>query len=387
MDQQPAQPDSALATHAGLHAGQALPPTSRVPGKSLLATVATAGRTADGIAKTTAHSRLVQQLPYAILVLRPKQWVKNGLVLLALIFAGRLTDPTAMTRTVIAFFVFSFAASTVYIFNDIGDRERDRLHPKKRERPIASGRLSIPLACGTAAVCVIAVAGLTALLVSMALWGHVAGAFGLSTMPYRHDPALLWGGSPLLFVGVILGYIVINVAYSVHLKHVVLWDVFIVAAGFVLRAFAGALVIPVPVSTWFYLCTLFLALFLALGKRRAELVQLEGAASAHRVALQGYSLALLDQLMGVVVSCTILTYSLYTFEATTANHALVVTIPFVIFGIFRYLYLVYVKSDGGQPDEVLLRDKQILGAVLLCVLVTVAALYGLPVLRAHPLAP
>lgn len=334
-----------------------------------------------------ARPNIFKQLPYAVLALRPKQWSKNGLVLLALIFAERLTDPTAVVRTLLAFLAFSFAASTIYIVNDIGDRKRDRVHPKKRKRPIASGKLSVPLALCTAVLSMALVVGLSLVLTIGALWSPMAQALGLDAQPYAGDPAARWGGSGFLFAMVIAGYLLMNVAYTIRLKHLVLWDVFIVAAGFVLRAFAGALAIPVPISPWFYLCTLFLALFLALGKRRAEIVQAAENATQQRKVLQEYSLGLLDQLMGVVVTCTILTYSLYTFESGTASHALIVTIPFVIFGVFRYLYLIYVKADGERPDELLFKDKQILGAVLLCVLVTVIVLYGFPLARAHQLLP
>ena len=308
------------------------------------------------------------QFPAAVRAMRPKQWTKNGLVLLALVFARKLTDVPSVERAVLAFFAFSLAASTVYIINDIADREKDRLHPKKRRRPIASGQLSLPFAGVTALLCA---AGATALT-------YVLAVRDLSGLP---DPFLKWGGSPLLFSATLGGYVVMNLAYSTWLKHQVLWDVFIIAAGFVLRALAGAFAIPVPISPWFYLCTTFLALFLALGKRRAELVQLSAGAASHRRNLREYTLQLLDQLMAVVVTCTLMSYSLYTFQGVDASHALMLTIPFVVFGLFRYMYLIYVKGDGDQPDELLYRDKQILGAVVLCVLVIAGVLYGLPLLQ------
>lgn len=329
------------------------------------------------------RANLLLQVPYALAALRPKQWTKNGLVLLALVFAERLTDGTAVVRTGIAFFAFSLAASSIYIINDLGDRERDRAHPKKRNRPIASGKLSVPFAIGVAVLCVLAAVSLSILLTDVTLWNVFAQVLHLRPNPYTNDPAAQWGGSAALFVVVIAGYLLVNVAYTYYLKHAVLWDVFVVASGFVLRAFAGALAIPVPISPWFYFCTLFLALFLALGKRRAELVQLHDAAATHRKILQEYTQPLLDQLMGVVVSCTILTYSLYTFETDTVSHALIMTVPFVIFGVFRYLYLVYVKADGDRPDEILWRDKQIFGAVVLCIIVTLATLYGPALLHGH----
>jgi 4-hydroxybenzoate polyprenyltransferase len=300
--------------------------------------------------------------------MRPRQWTKNGLVVLALIFSQRLTDLAAIGRVALAFWAFCFAASAVYIVNDIADRERDRLHPEKRLRPIAAGRLSVRAAAVTAALCLVASAMLTYWLVAHALSG-------------QPDPFLRWGGSPLLFTATLGAYLGVNVAYSLWLRHQVLWDVFIIAAGFVFRALAGALAIPVPVSPWFYLCTTFLALLLALGKRRAELLLLSDGAADHRGNLRHYTLQLLDQLLAVVVTCTLITYSLYTFQGEGATHGLMVTVPFVIFGVFRYLYLVYVKDAGQRPDELLWRDKQILGAVALCVVVILALLYVTPLLR------
>ena len=312
----------------------------------------------------------LRQLAAAVAAMRPKQWTKNGLVLLALVFSRRLTDPGALWRALVAFAAFSLAASAVYILNDLADREKDRQHPRKRLRPIASGRLSMGAAAATAVLCLIGAAALTGALVTR-------GMAGLAPA----DPFAAWGGAPLLFAATLAGYVVINVAYSRWLKHQVLWDVFIVAAGFVLRALAGAFAVLVPISPWFYLATTFLALFLALGKRRAELLQLGEDAANHRAILRDYTLQLLDQLLAVVVTCTLITYSLYTFQGEGASHALMITIPFVLFGVFRYLYLIYVRGDGGQPDEVLWRDRQVLGAVVLCVLVVLALLYGVPLLR------
>lgn len=318
--------------------------------------------------KSARRPSLLRQLPYTVVAMRPKQWTKNALVLLALIFARKLTDLGAIERAGAAFFAFSLAASVVYLINDIADRDQDRLHPKKSRRPIASGRLSVPLAIVTAAVCIGGAGILTG-------WLVLVGMRGVA------DPFARWGGGPALFVGTIVAYLVLNVLYSSWLKHQVLWDVFVVAAGFVLRAMAGAFAVLVPISPWFYLATTFLALFLALGKRRAELVQLGDDAGRHRAILRDYTTPLLDQLLGVVVTCTLITYSLYTFQGDNGTHTLMLTIPFVLFGVFRYLYLIYVRQEGGQPDEVLWRDRQILGAVVLCVLTVLALLYGLPMVR------
>ena len=313
---------------------------------------------------------IIRQLPYALRGMRPLQWSKNGLVLLAIVFARRLTDLPVLGRGFLAFAAFCLAASAVYLVNDILDRDRDRLHPEKRLRPIAAGKLSVPVAAGTAAVCAL---GAIALTIALAAWALRGVA----------DPFVAWGGSPALFALTLAGYFALNLAYSLWLKHQVLWDVFIVAIGFVLRAVAGAFAAPVPISPWFYLCTMFLALVLALGKRRAELIQLDADAGGHRANLREYSVVLLDQLMGVAVTSTLITYSLYTFQSETASHALMVTIPFVIFGVFRYLYLVYVRADGGRPDQMLWRDRQILASVLLCVLVVLIVLYVAPVIQHH----
>jgi 4-hydroxybenzoate polyprenyltransferase len=331
---------------------------------------AKSNRAAHRLVQTAPRLRnsLVGTLRAAVVAMRPTQWSKNGLVLLALVFAHQLTDLAAVGRVLLAFMAFSLAASAIYIINDIADHESDRIHPKKSLRPIASGQLSIPAAWITATACILGASGFTYWLVANAL-------------PVVKDPFLIWGGAPKLFVATIAGYFVLNLGYSFWLKHQVLWDIFIIAAGFVLRALAGAIAIPVPISPWFYLCTTFLALFLALGKRRAELVLLSEEAANHRKNLREYSVQLLDQLMSVVVTCTLITYSLYTFQGVNGNPALMVTIPFVVFGVFRYLYLIYVKNEGSHPDELLFRDKQILGAVVLCVLVILLILYGAPLLR------
>lgn len=310
----------------------------------------------------------VSSRPLALLrVLRPAQWTKNGLVALALIFAGKLSNPGAVARVALAFVAFALAASAVYVINDIADRERDRQHPRKRFRPIAAGQISLVEAWALAAVC---------------LTGAAAVAFALvQQIPVGQDPFADWGGSRLLFAGALGSYVALNLLYSHGLKHVVLLDVFLIAAGFVLRGLAGAFVLPAPISPWFYLCITFGALFLALGKRRAELVLLSDGAALHRRNLQQYSLALVDQLLVIVVTCTLISYSLYTFQGEYASHALMLTIPLVLFGVFRYLYLIYVKAAGERPDELLWRDRQILATVVLWGLVVFFLVYVLPELR------
>lgn len=319
--------------------------------------------------RVVASPSLRAQAPYALLAMRPRQWVKNGLVLLAIVFAGRLSSRLAVAHTAIAFFAFCLAASTIYLVNDIADRERDRQHPSKQSRPLASGRLTVRGAVLTAGCCAVAAGALT-------LWL----ALQLARQPA--DAFARWGGSAALFAATIVGYVILNLLYSAWLKHLVLWDVFCIAFGFVLRALAGAFAIPVPISPWFYLCTTFLALFLALGKRRAELVGRSDLATLSRANLEHYTLLLLDQLIAIVVTCTLITYSLYTFQGLGSNHSLMLTIPLVLFGVARYLYLIYVRHDGERPDEVLYRDPQILAVVGLWVTLVLALVYLLP--APHP---
>jgi 4-hydroxybenzoate polyprenyltransferase len=186
------------------------------------------------------------------------------------------------------------------------------------------------------------------------------------------------GGANVLFALTVVTYILLMVLYSVWLKHIVLLDVFIIASGFFLRILAGAVVIPVMISPWLYLVTILLSLFLALSKRRHELVLLQGDASNHRQILKEYSLPLLDQLITVVIAATIMAYSLYTFQGPTGNHHLMITIPLVLYGMFRYLYLMHMRMEGGSPEEVLLRDRHMLGTVVLCTVLIIIVLYGLP---------
>lgn len=316
----------------------------------------------------TPGNGYASKLVAALRVLRIPQWSKNVFVLLALVFARRLSDPDYIGRAVLATFAFCFAASAVYIINDIADRESDRHHPRKRFRPIASGRLPVPAALIEMAI---------SLIVSSVFVTLIVVQPRLST----HDPYSIWGGSGPLFAATIASYVLLNVAYSLWLKHQVLWDVFLIAAGFVLRAMAGAFALAVPISPWFYLCATFLALFLALGKRRSELVRLSDHAPSHRRNLREYTPALLDQLIVIVVTSTLLTYSLYTFQGENSSHALMLTIPIVLFGIFRYLYLIYVRGEGDRPDELLWRDPQILGAVALYAVVVLLLLYAVPAVR------
>lgn len=280
----------------------------------------------------------------ALLVsLRPKQWVKNLLLFAGLLFTlDQDHAARQFGQAALGFALFSALSSVVYLINDLADRESDRRHPKKRRRPIASGELAPALALSAAAV--LGVAGL-------------AGSFWLDTR----------------FGLIALLYFVLTVGYTFKFKHVVIIDVLVLAAGFVFRAVAGAFVIHVGISPWLVLCTLMLALFLGLSKRRAELisVQLSGTLGTRRI-LDEYSPALLDQMIVIVTSASLMSYSLYTITSPMAqtHHYLMLTIPFVIYGIFRYLYLMHRHSLGESPDAVLVEDKPLLINILLWGLTT-----------------
>ncbi|MFS0724567.1 decaprenyl-phosphate phosphoribosyltransferase [Paenibacillus sp. 1P07SE] len=268
--------------------------------------------------------------------LRPKQWTKNLLVFAALLFSFDRIAPGTVAASLAGFLLFSFVAGCVYIINDVADREADRHHPTKRLRPIASGALRP----GTALI-----------------FGGLLLA-GSLTAAYAINP---------LFMVLLTGYFALNVSYSFKLKHMVIIDIMTIAAGFVLRAIAGGLVIHVPFTPWFLLCTLLLSLFLAIGKRRQELVLLGSGVGTHREVLSLYSLPLLDQLTSIVTTATIMAYSLFTFTSERTIH-LMWTIPLVLYGIFRYLYLIHIEGKGGSPDRVLLEDRPLLATVVIYVI-------------------
>ena len=296
-------------------------------------------------------------------IMRPRQWTKNGAVFIGLVFAQQLFNLPSLERAVLAFIIFCFASSGVYILNDLMDLERDRQHPVKRLRPLPSGRLPASWAIALMACLLLLCCALSS---------------ALFYLPSPPDMYAAFGGASVLFILTVAAYIVINTLYSTRLKHVVLVDVFCIACGFVLRILAGAVVIPVVISPWLYLVTCFLSLFLALSKRRHELVLLQEHAGNHRRILKEYSIPMLDQMTTIVVAGTLMAYSVYTIEGTTGHGRLIITIPFVLYGIFRYLYLVYMRMEGGSPDEVLLRDRHMLGTVLLCTVVIIVVLYLLP---------
>jgi 4-hydroxybenzoate polyprenyltransferase len=264
-----------------------------------------------------------------IKTMRPKQWAKNVLMFAAVVFDRKLTNYPALTHTLVGFVLFSLLASTIYIINDIADVEADRRHPRKRHRPIAAGKLSIKAAWTTAIVL-------------------IAIVFPLA---YRLSPG---------FAAVCLFYFVLNLSYSKWLKHVALVDVLALASFYVIRVVAGVTIIQVErFSPWLYLSITFLALLMGVGKRRAEFVLAQETGDNHRRVLLAYTLPFLDQLINIVLTTTILTYSLYTFSAPNLpeNHVMMLTIPFVIYAVFRYLYLVQVMGHGEAPDELVFSDR------------------------------
>ncbi len=288
--------------------------------------------------------------------MRPRQWPKNFFVFLPLIFTvsqyWRPFTPTMwifLTLTIGAFIVFCFASGFVYFLNDLVDVEKDRAHPRKRTRPIASGALPEPVARVTAGV----------LLVITLVSAIALDAFS-QMFPYPAGVPIF--SVPYAFTVVTIAYLILQVAYSFYLKHIVIIDVFCIAGGFVLRAVAGAAIIQVPISPWLYVLTTLLSLFIGFAKRRNEIVVLEDNAKNHRAILDEYSPQLLDQMITITMACTAIAYFLYTFTAENLpkNHAMMLTIPFALYGIFRYMYLIYIKNEGGSPEEALLRDRPLL---------------------------
>ena len=270
--------------------------------------------------------------------MRPRQWSKNLILFAALIFSQRLFQLTMLRDNSIAFIIFCFLSGSVYILNDLIDLEQDRNHPKKSKRPLASGKLKPSTAI---------ISGI--ILVTLSL----ISALCLNTN----------------FAWIALSYFILQIAYSTLLKHIVILDVLTVSAGFVLRAIAGGEVIEVPISSWLLICTILLALFLALGKRRHELILLEENAVNHRKILYEYSPGLLDQMISVATASTVIGYALYTMSAETIKkfHTdnLKYTIPFVLYGIFRYLYLIHQRQEGGSPEKILLNDKPLIINIIL----------------------
>jgi 4-hydroxybenzoate polyprenyltransferase len=290
---------------------------------------------------------LVTNIYGLLRTLRPKQWIKNGFVFMALIFDQKLTVWPLLLRTTFAFILFCMISSTVYIINDLADIEKDKLHPKKRRRALPSGQLQPWFA-------VLAAIGILVICLPLSFW---------------LDP---------LFGTIILTYFLLNLAYSFALKNVVIIDVMIVAAGFVLRVGAGVVVAEAErFSPWLYVCTIFLALFMAIGKRRHELVLLAEGANSHRKILDQYTIPLLDEMSQVVTTSAIIAYSFYTFSASNlpANHAMMLTIPFVIYFVFRYQHLIHVKGEGGAPEMLLYTDVPLFLDVLLWGIAIILIMY------------
>ncbi len=279
--------------------------------------------------------------------MRPRQWTKNGFIFAALVFDKQLFLPDPLLRTIAGFALFCLISSSVYIFNDLADVEADRQHPQKKNRPIASGKLPVPAAW---------TAGILLVLLALGFGYWLAPAFAL----------------------VVGTYLLINLLYSKWLKHVPIVDVLILASGFVLRVGAGVTLIHVErFSPWLYVVMTLLSLYLGFGKRRAELALLANNAGTHRKVLEGYTLPLLDQYILIVSGTTIVAYSLYTFSAPNLpdNHSMMLTIPFVLYAVFRYLYLIEVNQAGGEPEEILLTDRPLQLALFLWVLVVLVVFY------------
>jgi 4-hydroxybenzoate polyprenyltransferase len=293
-----------------------------------------------------AEAPLVRSL---VRSLRPSQWTKNLIIFGGLLFGQRLFDLPSVLYASAAFVVFCALSGVVYLLNDVADREADRKHPLKRHRPIASGALSTSVALGAAGI-------IGAAALGAAFW--LRFEFGLFAA----------------------AYVTLLACYSGPLKHVVIIDVLTIAVGFVLRAAAGAVVIDVPISNWLLFVTILGALFLALSKRRHELVLLADDATSHRATLQEYSPYLLDQMISVVTASTLVAYAFYTVSAETVEkfHTthLGLTLPFLLYGIFRYLYLVHQKEGGGSPAEMLLNDRPLLACVALWALAVALIIYG-----------
>ena len=279
--------------------------------------------------------------------MRPEQWLKNGFVLAPIVFSGLVGDPDAWLRTMVAVAALCAASSAVYLVNDVIDREADRSHPIKQNRPIASGEISVT----------------TALVVAVFLL--IAAAF-----------ASVWLGG--WFPAVLAGYVSLVLLYSALLKRAVFLDVLVVAAGFVLRVVGGAVAIDVPVSRWILVVTYLLALYLALGKRRSELVLLGGEAGTHRVVLGHYTLPMVDQAISVVLGATVVAYALYTVAPETVakvgSEGLLATVPIVLYGLFRYLYLLHRHELGGSPTKALLTDRPLLVCVIVWLAVAAAVI-------------
>ncbi len=300
-------------------------------------------------ASADTHARGHSLATNLLLALRPGQWTKNLVVFAGLIFGQKLLNSADVATASAAFGLFCLLSGVVYLINDIQDQDADRLHPVKSHRPIASGALSVTTASGAAIVIAA---------------GALSAAFLL-------DRGFFWVG---------LSYLVLQTSYSLWLKHAAILDVLVIAFGFVLRAYAGAVVLHVPFSHWLLVMTLLGALFLGFGKRRAELVALAGGATSHRPSLEHYSLPMLDQMISVVMACTLLAYAFYTISAETiakfGTDRLLFTLPLPIYGLFRYLFLIHRGDSHGNPSDLLLSDRPLQVCILLWGALVAAIIYG-----------
>lgn len=271
--------------------------------------------------------------------LRPEQWIKNVIVFGALVFSKHFFDVPMIEKTFVMFALFCMVSSSIYLFNDVIDYEKDRVHPRKSKRPIASGIVPRKHALVLAAILIVVALVITWLVMNR------------------------------LTLVILVSYAVLNVLYSLVLKHIVILDVMTIAGGFVLRAVGGGIAISVPISSWLVVCTILLALFLGFGKRRHELSSLEGMAVEHRRILEHYSTYFLDQMISVVTASTVVAYTFYTLSPEVEEKLgvahLEISVPFVLYGIFRYLYLIHKKEEGGSPSRLMLTDFPLLINVLL----------------------
>ena len=282
-------------------------------------------------------------------LLRPHQWLKNGFVFVGLLFGHAWTDPVKLGQALAAFAAFCLLSSAVYVMNDLIDREQDRLHPKKKGRPLAAGTVSVT-------------AALTLAVLSVLVGGTIAWQFA--------------GSAPWIF----FAYVVLNIGYSFGLKHVVILDVFIIASGFMLRILAGTLGLGIAPSQWLLLCGLMLTLFLGFAKRRAELNALLTASAGHRRVLEHYTAPMLDQFIGIAAAGTVISYALYTVSAETValhgTRGLIATVPFVLYGMLRYLWRLHRQGGGGDPAQELLTDPHLLVATVGWLLLVLVLLGG-----------
>jgi 4-hydroxybenzoate polyprenyltransferase len=290
---------------------------------------------------------MTKQFRLILKTMRPRQWPKNVFLLAGLVFDGQLTNPRALSITLVGLALFCLVSSLVYIINDLTDIETDRLHPTKQKRPLASGQLSKKTAVITVVVLFIIIFPISFIL-------------------------------DIYFGIIISSYFLLMLAYSLWLKRIPIIDVMVIAAGFVLRVAAGVVIITTnQFSPWLFVATTFLALFIAIGKRRSEIDTLESVADAHRQVLKGYSLDMLDQMLTIILATTMMTYCLYTFASpiTPGNHVMMLTIPFVIYGLLRYLYLIRMEHIGGAPEEIILTDLPMQLAIGLWGLAVIIILY------------